>query len=212
MLDFEALRQGKIAIIEPVLSAELPVTVVLATFLWGEGLSLPQVILVSSTFFGILLAMTTHHTHLHYHRRIFEKGVFLAIIGSIVMGGVNFLMGASSQTTSPLMAIWFTNIATLVLTTIALLWRREFLFTKDFKKHWKLILGTSFLDNGAWTFYAFATSLIPIAIATTISESYIALSVLLGIFISREKLKYHQIIGIIVAIASVIILSAVTGG
>ncbi|MDI6821128.1 MAG: EamA family transporter [Patescibacteria group bacterium] len=50
-----------------------------------------------------------------------------------------------------------------------------------------------------------------ISIATTISESYIALTVLLGVFINKEKLQRHQIFGIIIAIASVLIISYISG-
>lgn len=66
------------------------------------------------------------------------------------------------------------------------------------------------LDNVAWTAYGFAMIYIPIAIATTISESYVALSVMLGIFVNREKIEKHQIIGIVLAILGVILLSSTT--
>jgi drug/metabolite transporter (DMT)-like permease len=59
----------------------------------------------------------------------------------------------------------------------------------------------------AWVSFAKATTFIPIAIATTISESYIALAVLLGLFVNREKLRTHQILGITLATFGVIILA-----
>ncbi|MDI6821251.1 MAG: hypothetical protein QMD65_03755 [Patescibacteria group bacterium] len=46
-----------------------------------------------------------------------------------------------------------------------------------------------------------------ISIATTISENYIALTVLLGVFINKEKLQRHQFFGIAIAIISVLVLS-----
>lgn len=72
------------------------------------------------------------------------------------------------------------------------------------------IIGQSILDNTAWVAFAFATIFIPISIATTISESYIALAVFLGIFINREKLRPHQMIGVVLALVGVIALSALT--
>ncbi len=211
LFDFEALKRGKIAIVEPVLGVELPVVVALSVIFWSERLSLLQALLIATTFFGIVLAVTIHHTHLHYHKRIFERGVILAGAGSIIMGLVNFLIGVSSQKISPLMAIWFTNTFFTILCVIYLIAKGEFRgIITDIKRHPRLVLVVSVLDNAAWLFYAFATSLIPIAIATTISESYIAITVILGIFINREKLKYHQVVGVIIAILSIILLSAVT--
>ena len=80
----------------------------------------------------------------------------------------------------------------------------------DFTKNLKITLTTSIFDNGAWIFFAFAASLIPISIATTVSESYIALVVCLGLFLNKEKVRWHQLVGVTVAITSIIILSAIT--
>ena len=211
LFDFEALKQGKIAIIEPVLGIELPVVVALSIIFWGEQLSLPQLLLAFTTFVGIVLAATTREVRESTAIKVMEKGVILAGVGSIVMGLVNFLVGVSSQETSPLMAIWFTNGVFTIL-CIAYLWIRG-RFTgilSDITRHYKLILAESILDNAAWIFFALSTSLIPIAIATTISESYIALTVFLGVFINKEKLEWYQYIGIAVTIFSVITLSAIT--
>ncbi|MEK7630230.1 MAG: EamA family transporter [Patescibacteria group bacterium] len=211
IFDFEALKRGKLAIIEPVLGMELPVTIALSVVLWKEQLSLIQYLLMATAFIGILLAISIHHTHLHYHKRIFEKGVLLAALGSTVMGLVNFLVGISSQETSPLMAIWFTNIIFTLCCFIYMATKGEFRgIIRDFTKNLKITLATSVFDNAAWIFFAFAASLIPISIATTISEGYIAFVVILGLVINKEKIRWHQIVGVIIAILSIITLSAIT--
>ncbi len=213
LLEFEALRRGKLSVIEPVMAFELPVTVLLAVAIWGEQIGFGEALLIGTAFIGILLAVTIHHTHLHLRRRIFERGVALALVGAITMGVVNFLVGASSQEISPLFVIWWSNVVTLVLSASYLGLRRGFgALATDLRSHGKLILGVSIVDNAAWVFFALAASLIPIAIATTISESYVALAVLLGLFVNREKLRRHQLIGIAVALGSVLFLSALAGG
>jgi uncharacterized membrane protein len=55
--------------------------------------------------------------------------------------------------------------------------------------------------------FAKSATLIPIGLTTAISESYIALAVLLGLYFNKEKLRYHQFIGIGIIIAGVIALS-----
>ena len=208
LFDFEALRRGKIAIVEPIVGLELPMTVGLSVALAGESLSSLQFFLIGIVFVGIMLAITTHHTHLHYHKRIFEKGVILAGVGAIGMALTNFLVGVSSESISPLMTIWFVHSLLAVICGFYLLYKGEFwkLFS-DLRKHFKPIVGQSLLDNIAWVAFAISTTYIPIAIATTISESYIALAVLLGLFVGREKLKKHQIIGVTLATVGVVVLS-----
>ncbi len=208
LFDFEALRQGKIAIVEPIIGLELPITVGLSLALAGESLSFLQLFLIGIVFIGIMLAITAHHTHLHYHKRIFERGAILAGIGAIGMALTNFLVGVSSQSISPLVTIWFAHSLLAVVCGIYILSKGEFRsLISDFKNHPKPIIGQSILDNVAWVSFAKATTYIPIAIATTISESYIALAVLLGLFVNREKLRAHQIAGVTLATFGVIMLS-----
>ena len=208
LFDFEALKQGKIAIVEPIIGLELPMTVGLSLTLAHESLSFLQLLLIGIVFIGIILAITTHHTHLHYHKRIFEKGVILAGVGAIGMALTNFLVGISSQGISPLVTIWFAHSLLAVVCGIYILSKSEFVsLLSDFKNHSKPIIGQSILDNVAWVSFAKAMTYIPIAIATTISESYIALAVLLGLFVNHEKLKIHQTIGVILTTIAVVMLA-----
>lgn len=212
LFEFESLRRGKLAIVEPILGLELPITIGLSTLIWGENLSLTQLILSLTTFIGIILVITQHHSHLHYHRRIkIEKGVILAGIGAIGMGLFNFLVGVGSQETSPLLTIWFTNFL-FTLVCFIYLWKEGEIhkLLHDIRKHPIPILGVCFFDNVAWVAFAFATTLIPIAVATTISESYIVLTVLLGIFVNKEKLKWYQYFGIVSVIISILLLSGIS--
>lgn len=213
LLIFESYKIGKLAIVEPILSIELPVAVILGVFLAHENLNLVQWLLILVVFVGVVLAMTKHHTHLHYHKRILEKGVLYALFGAILMGAANFLIGVASQETSALFTIWFTSLMTAVFCFIYFIAKGTTKsLVRDFKKHTKAITSSSVFDNAAWISYAFATTYIPISIATTISESYIALTVGLGIFVNKEKVNWHQVVGIVLAVSGVIILSAVSGG
>lgn len=211
LFDFEALRQGKIAIIAPLIGLELPITVGLSISLGKEQLTLTQLFLIAIVFIGIVLAITIHHAHPHHYKRIFEKGVLLAGIGALGMALTNFLVGVSSQQISPVVTIWFTHSLLAVVCATYLIYKGNFkTILSDLKANPKPIIGQSILDNVAWVAFALATTSIPISIATTISEGYIALAVFLGIFINREKLRPYQIIGVVLAIGGIIILSALT--
>ena len=83
-------------------------------------------------------------------------------------------------------------------------------FHKELRLHSLPILLQSICDNAAWLFYASAMTIIPISIATTISESYIILTSLLGIVVNHERLNPHQWLGIVIAIISILLLSVTT--
>lgn len=211
LFNFEALKRGKIAIIEPVMGMELPITVGLSILIWKEQVTPPQLLLIAIAFIGVTLAITQHHTHLHYYHRIFERGVILAGLGAIAMALVNFTTGIASQETSPILTIWFAHTSLTLICLIYLAMHGELQnLMKDLRSHPVPIATMSICDNAAWLFYASAMTLIPIAIATTISESYIVLASCLGIFFNHERLKTHQWIGITATIIGILLLSVTT--
>ena len=105
LLDFDALRVGKISIIEPIYAMEVPITIALATFLVGESMSSTQFVLVAALLIGIFLVSSKHFGRMRI--RTLEKGVFFAILATIGMGLSNFLFGFASRATDPLMINWF---------------------------------------------------------------------------------------------------------
>src|SRR3989338_4850386 len=62
ILDFEALKQGKLSVIEVILEIELPVTIILGLVFFKEILSIPQLAVIALIFIGIaLMALKSHH-------------------------------------------------------------------------------------------------------------------------------------------------------
>lgn len=211
VFDFEAFKRGKLAIVEPIISFELPLTIALSVLIWHERLQPIQSLLVFVVFCGILLSITVHEQHLQYHKRILEKGVVLALIAAIGSALSNFFIGASSQEMNPLVTIWFVHTFLALVSVVVILMQGGFrTLVSDVRKNYSIVVSEIVFDNAGWLAFAAATTYIPIAIATTISESYIALAVLLGIFVTKEKLQRHQFIGVILAMCGVIILSIVT--
>ncbi|MFA6476564.1 MAG: EamA family transporter [Candidatus Paceibacterota bacterium] len=209
LFDFQALRVGKISIVEPVFALEVPITALLAGFILHEHLTLVQILLVVLVILGIFLVSTKH---LKFYKEMkWEKGVQFALLATVGMGLTNFFIGISSRVTDPLMINWFLSlfifIACLIFLTISGEWRK----TLD---HWRtekrLIFSVGIIDNTAWVAYAYSTLYLPIAIAVSISESYIALAALLGIFLNHEKLKKHQYLGLIITVVAVVLLARIT--
>ncbi len=211
LIDFEALRVGKLSVIEPIYALEVPVTVTLASLLLAERLTILQYVLIVVLMAGIFLVVTKSFHHL---KRVHtERGVWLAVLATAGMGTVNFLFGVGARETSPLMINWFTStfITVVCLGYLVASGRlREVLV--DVRQQPALLFSVSVVDNLAWVFYSYATLFIPIAIATGISESYIALAAALGLWVNRERLRLHQFVGIAIVVTAVVILAWVSGG
>lgn len=209
LLDFEALKIGKLSVIEPIWSFEVPVSALLAFILLGEVVTLAQAILIASLLLGLILISLRNK--IEFRKLILEKGAMIALAGAIFMGASNFLMGWSSRLSDPLMANFITDVFMIVILTMFLVGRGRLKRTiKNFSLNKTILIQMSVLDNTAWVAFAFAMSLAPIGVIVALSESYIIIAVILGLMLNRERLILHQKVGLVMAIISAIILAAIT--
>jgi len=203
---FEALRRGKIAVIDPIFAFEIVVTGFLAHFFLKEILSNFQIILIGVLVFGIILISIKSFSHFKNFK--FESGVVFAILATLAMGGENFLNGLGARVTNPLMINWFVSLFVALITFLYLLYSGQFKFIiQDIKKRPALISWVCFTDNLGWIVYSFSMVYIPMALATGISEGYIALAVVLGLTLNKEKIKPHQIVGLIITVTTAMLLA-----
>lgn len=215
VFDFEALKRGKISVIEPIMSFELIITVVIGVALLGETVSRTQFLLALTVFLGILLTALRReprHWWVFWKRaHLLEPGVILTVLGAVAMSFTNIFTGLSSQRTSPVVAIWYIHTSLALICLLVFLWTKTSKKTAaEIRSHWRPALAESIFDNVAWLAYASAVTLLPISITIAITESYVALAAFLGIAWNRERLQQHQIVGMIIAIAAAIWLATIS--
>ena len=126
------------------------------------------------------------------------------------MGTANFLFGFGGRQTDPWLINWFTSAFLALVSLIYILSKGQAgLILQDWRINKNLITQVSIYDNLAWLFFTFSILYIPIAIATGISESYIALAALLGLVFNGEKLARHQWLGLIICSIAAVILAII---
>lgn len=209
ILDFEALKIGKLSVVEPIWSLEIPAAAVLAFVVLGETIFAFQTAVIVLLVAGLMLV--SFKEKYSVKKFLVEKGVFLAFFAAFVMGVANFFIGWGSRISDPLMVNFVINSVIVLLTGIHLLARGHLGKTfKDFRRNAGLFLPMAIADNSAWVAFAFAMSIAPIAIAVALSESYIIVAVLLGLFVNKERLQRHQKFGLVLALLSAVVLAGVT--
>ncbi len=209
LFDFEALRVGKLAVVEPIWSFEVPVAALLAFFILGERVTAFQILLIVALLVGLALVSLKKKFHLKH--LLLERGTLLALLGAVFMGAANFFMGWGARVSDPIMANFVTDVFIAAVTGLMLLKRgrvREII--RDMSLNSGVLLQMSVADKTAWVAFAFAMTLTPIGIAVALSESYIIIAVILGFIVNKEKLQLHQKIGLVVALFAAITLAAIT--
>jgi uncharacterized membrane protein len=208
-LDLEALRRGKISVIEPICAFEIPVSAFLAAFLIGEHPTVLQIILIVAIMAGIFLVSVRSFHAMRSAR--FEKGTWYAIFGTIGLGTSAFFYGIGARETNPLIVNWVANLVMAAASFGAIAFRKKIrTIGANLKGNLRLVANMSFFDNLAWITFSYAMLFIPIAIATGISEGYIAFAGLLGLFFNKERLKRHQWLGFLLVAVAVIALAVIT--
>ncbi len=211
LANFQGLKLGKLSVVLPINGIELVVAVGLAVGFGHERYSYGVYGLILVVVLG--LALTTILSVKNLKKVVWEKGVFFTFIGAIGLGASNFAIGLCSRAYSPLYTIWFTSVIVTIFVAVIMIKRGTLSHMRhDFQNHFPIITTQTLLDNLAWISYAYAAVYIPIGIATTISEGYLALGTLLGVAINKERLKTHQYFGMAITIVGVLALGWMTGG
>jgi len=208
-LDFEALKRGKLSIVEPLWSLEIPVSITLAFLMMKETINFLQISIIIILILGLVLTSLKSH---HFSKRIWlEKGVFLAIMAALAMGTANFFIGWGSRISDPLFMNWFLSIFLAIISGLYIVFTGDIKkLTRHVKANKKFIASMCIFDNAAWIAFAFSMSLAPIGIAVALSESYIIIAVLLGVFINKEYLHSYQKVGLILSVIAAITLAIIT--
>ena len=206
LAEFEALRRGKLSVIEPTWSLEIPTSILFAFLILGERLSTTQIFIIIALIFGLFLV--SYRGQVFTKRFFLERGVVISIFAALLMGAANFFVGWGARETDSLLVNFAVNIFSLVGAGIVLIMQRKFFKAfRDFAKYPRELTLMCVLDNGAWIAFAFAMAYAPIGLAVALSESYIIIAVLLGLFVNKEKLQRHQRLGLILAVISAIVIA-----
>ncbi len=206
MADFEALKRGKLCVVDVVLEIELPITVVLGLLFFGEILTAQQVIAIFVAFLGIILISLRPHSLKHMFSK-FEKGVLIAIVAAVGMSFVNFLTAFSSKNISPLMAIWVPWVVCAMI-SLAFIGKREGVkkLASNVSKFKYMILAMGIFDTLAWLCFSLAVFGEELSITIAITESYPVIAIFLGLMINHEKIGAHQYLGAAIALGASIFL------
>jgi len=198
----ESMKRGKLSVVEVVVTLELPMTIMLGLNFFGERLMLGQWVIIGFLLFGIFLSSTDFSKIKRKH--FLEKGVLLAVIAAIISASVNFMMAFNVKNEiSPFLVIWF-PWAVCVFVSIPFIYFREGLglFLSNMKKFKLLVLITGLIDTFAWLFFSFAVQKSELSLIATITESYVAVAVFLGLVFNKEKITKYQAGGAILSLCS----------
>ncbi len=201
IVNFEALRRGKLSIVEVILETELPIAVLLGIVFLRESLSLLEAALILLVFIGIVLIAAEPGALKRKH--FLEHGAILALFAAGGYGVIDFLTAVGAKTISPLLTIWFTWATFTIICLIYLAYTGRIRhFFRDAGRYKGLVLSMGIVDTLAWVLFAIAVRNNELAITVAITESYPAIALILGVAVNKEKVAIHQYAGAVIAVGA----------
>jgi len=208
---FQALKIGKLSVVETIIAFELPLTILLGVIFLSNSLSVLQIILIGLIFAGIILIsidftrLKERHWLLCYFlkkRPILEKGAILAVITALFLALTNFLTAVNAVQTDALLVLWLSwSCGGLVFLSYLVFKNKLGQVARSGRENWRLILIMVIVDIASWLCFIYSLSDGgELAVITSITQSYVVVAMLLGLKFNKEKIRPWQYAGASLAI------------
>ncbi len=218
-LYYKAINMGSVSV-ATVLAVTLQIiwTVIVSFFLFSEKLSLVKYIAIAVIIVGAILAALERlslpekfdqkHVMKFLKSDIWSKGTLLALVVSFCWAFYNIASKYSVDSIGPHKTIVYMETLVLLFILFAFLVKSSkelVVVPKKDELKWILISAVLF-GVGALGFY-FSMAQINLSIIAPVVAATPAVTALLAAVLLKEKLRIHQYIGIVLAVAGVVVLS-----
>lgn len=211
---YRSFEIGKLAIVAPI-SASYPVLTVLLSVAGGEQLRAMRVAGIAFAIAGVVLVAAGEHPSDEQSRgsssepqKRDSRGIGLAFCSAVGFGFLFWLLGTRMvPITGATQTVWLIRLTCSVLTAaIVLASRRPIRPPTDRVGGW--LLGMGFGDTGAFILNNVGMRIEQVAVVSTLSSLYGAITVGLAAAVLRERVSRWQWIGIVSIFAGIALISA----
>jgi drug/metabolite transporter (DMT)-like permease len=210
LLEYTALRRGKVGIVTPVTSTEGAIAAVLAVVA-GEALGAASAMLLAVVALGIVLAGVAPDEPAFEEPALRERkpGAFwLAALAALSFGVGIFATGHLSTSLPVGWAVLPPRLVGVIIVTIPVALSRRLTLTR---KALPLVATTGILEVLGFVCYAFGAR-DSVAVAAVLGSQFAAVASVAAYVVLRERLTRLQLAGVVVILAGVAGLMWVTVG
>lgn len=202
---YKALALGPIAVVSPVSASYAAVTVILVVAFLGERLSPGQLVAISVTFVGILLASSDLRVIVQTLGRPLP-GIRLAFAATLGFGIYGAALAAATRAHDGLELVLLARVASAVLLAAAVLVTRTPVPTDRRPATLGLLVLIGIFDTAANVSFVLGVEAGYASIVATGSGLYPVLPAFLAIFFLGERLVPNQYLGIAITVAGLVAL------
>jgi drug/metabolite transporter (DMT)-like permease len=200
---YKALELGPIAIVSPIASSNGAMIVVLAVIVLGESLTAGQTVGIALVLTFIVLASVEPTAE----RLSGTSGIRLALAATVVFGLYLFFLTTLADDLGWLLPILLTRAVAVAL-IVALFAARP---DGQSRPLGKLVLaacaGAGTLDALGYLLFNRGAEIGEVAITSAAASSYPLIPILVGLVAFRERVAWHQLVGVAGVLIGMVVLS-----
>ena len=202
---YKALELGPIAIVSPIASANGVVIVLLAVIVLGETLGAQQAI-GCALVLGFIVLASLEPAALRESKEG-KSGIPLALVASTAFAGYMFCMALLSEELGWLVPALMARSMTAVLRlTIATTYRPKAPGPLE-RTGLVLCLCAGLLDASGYIWFSRGAEIGEVAITSAAASAYPVIPIIVGLFLLRERVAWHQLVGVAGVLAGMVVLS-----
>jgi drug/metabolite transporter (DMT)-like permease len=201
---YRALELGPIAIVSPIASANGAVVVLLAVLVLDESLTAIQAIGCILVLGFIVLAAREPSSEPGEGN---GNGIRLALIASIAFGGYLFVLATMSDELGWLVPILIARSVTVAIVSAVAVARPPPSRGALGRLGVLGCVAAGLLDACGYDFYNRAAEVGEVAITSAAASAYPVIPILVGLFALRERIAWHQLVGVGGVLCGMVVLS-----
>jgi drug/metabolite transporter (DMT)-like permease len=201
---YRALELGPIAIVSPIASANGAIVVLLAVLVLGESLTSVQALGCFLVLGFIVLAAREPSAE---EAEGDGNGIRLALIASIAFGGYLFALATLSEDLGWLVPILIARSATVALVSAVAVTRSPPGPGALGRLGVLGCVGAGLLDACGYLAYNRGGEVGEVAITSAAAAAYPVIPILVGLFALRERIAWHQLVGVAGVLCGMVVLS-----
>ncbi len=203
---YRALELGPIAIVSPIASANGAVVVLLAVLVLGESLTAVQALGCFLVLGFIVLA--AREPDGRARRTGDGSGIRLALIASVAFGGYLFALATMSDDLGWLVPILIARSVTVAIVAAVAVARPP--PSPGVARAGIGVLGcvgAGLLDASGYLVFNRGAEIGEVAITSAAASAYPVIPILVGLFALRERIAWHQLVGVAGVLCGMVVLS-----
>jgi len=206
-----AVKLGKLSLVSPIGASWGIVPIVISTLFLGEKLHFLDSILILLIVLGVILISLCPRESDEQNKQ--NSALFLALISAFAAGLSVIILKSVALEIGQISAVFYLRLLGLILMApgpILLSQKPRWIPDDINPRHWSILIMVAMLNTGA--FLAFVKGLAEgyMSIVSPVAAAAPVVTVILAGILLKERIRMHQITGVVMVLLSVILLSTLS--